>query len=171
MLYREKKRIISDLQKRVLDYDKKLIEAKGNIASSGRTIKEEEDIIFNKFGGKKLDADYSYENLKDFFFVGGTCKYLKFFSIPEIIALVTGEIIPEEYFYGLYLLPFEKDERYPFSCQKQMIVYIASRDGENVYLASFLNNRRFRFREFEKMLSSQLYYAEDGIVVFEDELP
>ena len=52
-----------------------------------------------------------------------------------------------------------------------MIVYIASRDGENVYLASFLNNRRFRFREFEKMLSSQLYYAEDGIVVFEDELP
>ncbi len=171
LLFRVKLRIIKDRQKKVLAYDKKLIETKGNNALPGRTIKEEEDIIFNKFGGKKLDADYSYENLKDFFFVGGTCKYLKFFSIPEIIALVTGEIIPEEYFYGLYLLPVEKDERYPFSCQKQMIVYIASRDGENVYLASFLNNRRFRFREFEKMLSSQLYYAEDGIVVFEDELP
>lgn len=171
VLYREKTRIISDLQKRVLDYDKKLIETKGNIVSSGRSIKEEEDIIFNKFGGKKIEPEYFYEHINELIVCVTDPEYYKTISVGKIIADVSEEIIPDEYFYGLYLLTLDKDERFPFKFQNKLVVYIASRDGVNVYISAFVTNRPCRSREFEKMLSSQLYYAEDGIVVFEDELP
>ena len=98
-------------------------------------------------------------------------EYYKTISVGKIIADVSEEIIPDEYFYGLYLLTLDKDERFPFKFQNKLVVYIASRDGVNVYISAFVTNRPCRSREFEKMLSSQLYYAEDGIVVFEDELP
>ena len=171
VLYREKTRIISDLQMRVLDYDKKLIETKGNNVSSGRTIKEEEDIIFNKFGGKKIDPEYFYEHINELIVCVTDPEYYKTISVGKIIADVSEEIIPDEYFYGLYLLTLDKDDRFPFKFQNKLVVYIASRDGVNVYVSAFVTNRPCRSREFEKMLSSQLYYAEDGIVVFEDELP
>ena len=62
--YQEGIDFIHNAQFQMLEYNKKNHLPK--IRKESRTIAEEEDIIINKFGGKKLDTNYFYKHLSDF---------------------------------------------------------------------------------------------------------
>ena len=159
LYYRYFRSVFKDNQEAIREYNKTLINF-----PSGRTVAEEEDLIINKFGGKKLDLDYFYGHLDDFIFECGDRDHLKSSSICEIIEIATEEIIPEEYFYGLYLIELEKDERYTKPYENQLLVFISSCDKINMYIASFLSNHTLRTNEYEEKFSSALCYFADGIL-------
>ena len=165
------KREIDKFQRRALEYDKILQEklARSPFKSRKRTIAEEEEIIVKKFGGKKIDIDYFYKHLSDFFDFDDV-EYLKSLSPSKIMFQLTEVIIPEEYFYSLYLIPLGEELEYDEPHKNQILVYVTSRDGANVYAASFLSNRAIRSIEFEKRLSAELCYCEDGVALYHDEI-
>lgn len=172
--WREKiRRQIDEFQQKILAHDKaaqeKISEHKLP-KPRNRTIREEEDIIIKQFGGKKLELDDFYKHLPDFIFNCGNVKDLESISPCKIIFNVTEEVIPEEYFYSFYLISLEENEKYEKSYDKEAIVYIASRDKENVYIASFLKNHIIRSKDFEKKLSSKICYYQDCIAVYPNEL-
>ena len=160
-------RTIEELQAKILESNKSLSTKDDN---KKRTIAEEETIIFQKFKGKKLDVKYFYEHLSDFVFDCGDMEYLKSLSPCKLIFQVTEEVIPEEYFDSFYLITLEQDQNHTKPYDNQVIVYITSEDGVNVYIASLLRNHSIRSKEFNKQISSELCYYREGIAVYPNEV-
>ncbi|MBQ8428690.1 MAG: hypothetical protein IJX30_01160 [Clostridia bacterium] len=162
-----KNRTIEELQAEMLEFNKSLPR---NAGDNNRTIAQEEDIIIQKFGGKKLDIEDFHERLSEFVFDGGDMEYLKSLSPCKIIFQLTEEVIPEEYFYSFYLITLAQDPNYTKPYDNQVIVYITSKDGVNVYIASLLRNHIIRDKLFDKKISSEICYYEDGIAVYPNEI-
>ncbi len=158
---------IEELQEKILKFNKSLSRKNDN---KKRTIAEEETIIFQKFKGKKLDVKYFYEHLSNFVFDCGDMEYLKSLSPCKLIFQVTEEVIPEEYFDSFYLITLKQDQNYTKPYDNQVIVYITSEDGGNVYIASLLRNHSIRSKEFNKQISSELCYYREGIAVYPREV-
>ncbi len=143
------------------------------IRKDSRTIAEEENIIINKYGGKKLNIEYFYEHLSDFFGVRNSLDYLRMASPCKIIFNYTEDLIPEEYFYSFYLIPIGEEQKrkedFIKDFAKEVLVYITSRDGINVYISGFINEYILLSREFTNELRSAINYCAEGIAVnFED---
>ena len=167
-MYTKKEKVsIEELQAKILKFNKSLSTKDDN---KKRTIAEEESIIFQKFKGKKLDVKYFYEHLSDFVFDCGEIAYLKSLSPCKLIFQVTEEVIPEEYFDSFYLITLEQDQNYTKPYDNQVIVYITSEDGVNVYIASLLRNHNIRSKEFNKQISSKLCYYREGVAVYPNEV-
>ena len=164
---KKEKVAIEELQAKILEFNKSLSTKDDN---KKRTIAEEEIIIFQKFGGKKLDIKYFYEHLSDFVFDCGDMEYLKSLSPCKLIFQVTEEVVPEEYFDSFYLITLEQDQNHTKPYDNQVIVYITSEDGVNVYIASLLRNHSIRSKEFNKQISSELCYYREGIAVYPNEV-
>ena len=160
---------VAALQRKMLEYDQSLIQKRLNEGFSvkRRTIAEEEDIIINKFGGKKLDTNYFYKHLSDFGYEMEEIEYLKLVSPCKIIFNYTEELIPDEYFYSFYLISLKENEK---QHDKDLIVYITSRDGINVYISSALKNYQISPKELDRKICSAICYYEDGIAVYYEEM-
>lgn len=171
--YEKFSRQVDELQRKMFAYDKAVqekINEQNSFRNRNRTIMEEEDIIIKKFGGKKLDLDCFYKHLSDFIFNEEEINYLKSVSPCKIIFNFTEEVIPEEYFYSFYLISLEESQKYENTYDKEVIVYIASRDRINVYIAGFLKNHTIRSKDFDRKLSSEICYYKEGIAVYLNEI-
>ena len=88
----------------------------------------------------------------------------------KIIFNFTEEVIPEEYFYSLYLIPLKESEKYEKPYDKEVIVYISSRDGVNLYIASLLSNQTIRSEVYHRKLASEICYYKEGIAVYPSDM-
>lgn len=79
--------------------------------ANSRTIEQEENIIINKYGGKKLNTEYFYEHLTDFFGDKECVENYQKVSPCKIIFAKTEEIIPDDYFYSFYLIPVDRAQK------------------------------------------------------------
>ena len=163
-----------ELQQKVLAYDRALQEKRktdNTPQKPTRTIAEQEDIIFRKFGGKKLELDYFYEHLEEFFEHSTDFEALRLLSPCKIIFTCKNLVIPEEYFYSFYLIPYSfNSPTNSDSSQEFMLFFVASRDSVHVYQADILTQVVKQARERPKAIDDELRYAEDGIAIYEDEM-
>lgn len=143
---------IDTLQRQMLEHDKELIkkEENGESVTDNRTIAEQEKMLYEKVNAKKIDPEYFYSHLADFFDSGVELNYYKDASPCKVIENINEIIIPEEYFYSFYHIPLTEEKKMRFWCKheelikycvKELLFYITSRDGEDVYIAFFLNAR------------------------------
>lgn len=130
-----------------------------------RTIVEQEDVIVNKYCGIKLDNDYFYNHLSDLFGIKEDLTFLKKLSACQLIFLRTNEIIPEEYFYSFYLIPTKELPKRSSEYEKEVIAYVTSKDGVNVYACGCMNEYNLCSKELIKEFHSSMCYYADGIVV------
>ena len=179
---------IDKFQIEMLEYDRKLVEKEKNIAVNKRTIGEEENIIINELGGEKVDSLYIdkfldklspiyniflrdpglyvYNFLDKFSVKGRLC--LNRSSSFRIIYRDTGKIIPEEYFYSFYHIPLESKQKKPEYRDKELLAFISSRDGKNVYVADFLDDIIAEDSCREKL--NKVVYKENGVAVYYDDM-
>lgn len=168
---------IDILQRQMLEHDRELIkkEENGESVTDNRTIAEQEKMLYEKVNAEKIDPEYFYSHLADFFDSGVELNYYKDASPCKVIENINEIIIPEEYFYSFYHIPLAEEKKMRFWCKheelikycdKELLFYITSRDGENVYIASFLNARIYNdpkdFFAMEKLLS----YYKKGIAMY-----
>ena len=162
---------VDGFQKEMLAYDQKIIEKENEYSvQRNRTVEEEEDIILNQWGGKKLDTDYFYQHLEDFFGPSNDFEYLKMTSPCKIIFNYTEEIIPEEYFISFYVIPLQEEERKKNDYYKEVVIYVTSRDGKNVYVASLLTSDVIASEDVEKKLQKEVCYYREGIATYYEDM-
>ena len=137
------------------------------INKNSKTIAQIEEVILNKYGGKKLDTTYFYEHLTDFF---GPARYpdgFKMMSPCQIIFSFTEEIIPDKYFYSFYLIPLKDELKKVDDFDKELIAYITSFDGKFVYDSGFMTCV-IDSLEFHKKLTNDIAYCADGVPIYFD---
>lgn len=162
---------VDGVQKEMLAYDQKIIEKENEYSvQRNRTVKEEEDIILNQWGGKKLTTDSFYQHLEDFFGPNNDFEYLKMTSPCKIIFNYTEEIIPEEYFISFYVIPLQVKEKKKNDYYKEVVVYVTSRDGKNVYVASLLTSDVIDSEDVEKKLQKEVCYYREGIATYYEDM-
>ncbi len=135
-----------------------------------RTIEQQEDIIINKFGGRKLDLQYFYSHLTEFYRHEYTVKSLKTMSPCKIIFDCTEMIIPEEYFYAFYIIPVKEELKTQDLYCKETIVAVTSKDGKYVYASDFVAFMHSTSIEFDMSLHRSIPFADDGVEVYFDEI-
>ena len=79
-------------------------------------------------------------------------------------------IIPEEYFYSFYHIPLEEKDKRCWGYNKELIFFVTSRDGKNVYIADFLNAGIINENEYLVELYKTLCYLLPGIATCEDDM-
>ena len=164
---------LGELQQRMLEYDKKLIqkEQSDEKAVEYRSIAEQEKLLFEKVNAKKIDLDYFHSHLNDIFDYKSPIEYISLASPCKIIELLTEMVIPEEYFYSFYHIPLDKDHRKEnWHYDKELIFFVTSRDGKNVYISDFLNVGIVRERKYLDELYKTLGYFIPGIAIYEDDM-
>lgn len=166
-LYQELFNDIHTAQLKMLEYNKK--NHLPSIRKDSRTIREAEDVIINKFGGKKLDTAYFYEHLTDFFGPKSMMDYIKLLSPCKIIFHHTEEIIPDEYFHSFYWIPLKDELKHSNDYYKELLVYMTSIDGEHIYISGILTDV-IDSVEFDKELRRNIAYYEEGIAVFFEDI-
>lgn len=137
------------------------------INKNSKTIAQIEDVIINKYGGKKLDTDYFYNHLTDFFGPEVNIDYLKSISPCHMIDNYTEEIIPDEYFYSFYVIPLAADLKCNEDHYKELIVFITSVDGKFVYdsgILTFVINSL----EYYSKLENDIAYCADDVPIYFD---
>ena len=137
------------------------------INKNSKTIAQIEDVIINKYGGKKLDTDYFYNHLTDFFGPEVNIDYLKSISPCHMIDNYTEEIIPDEYFYSFYLIPLKDELKKVDDFDKELIAYITSFDGKFVYDSGFMTCV-IDSLEFHKKLTNDIAYCADDVPIYYD---
>lgn len=137
------------------------------INKNSKTIAQIEDVIINKYGGKKLDTDYFYNHLTDFFDPAENIDYLKSISPCHMIDDYTEEIIPDKYFYSFYLIPLKDELKKVDDFDKELIAYITSFDGKFVYDSGFMTCV-IDSLEFHKKLTNDIAYCADGVPIYFD---
>lgn len=168
--FEKKERRIKSLQRRMLNFDRLLLESEELPTDTGRTIAEEEQIIINKYGGKKLSTEYFYSHLSDFFKDNQVIDCLKKMSPCRIIYDETEEIIPEEYFFSFYIIPFGEEKKIEWSDYKELIAFITSRDGTYVYDAGTLTETIVSPDEQLKKIIQEVGFCPKDHVLYESEL-
>ena len=163
---------IDKLQQRMLEYDKKLIqkEQSGEKAVEYRSVAEQEKLLFEKVNAKKIDLDYFYSHLNDIFDYKSPIDHFEIASPCKIIEFITEIIIPEEYFYSFYHIPLEEKNKSHWGYNKELIFFVTSRDGKNVYIADFLNPGIINERNYSEELYKTLGYFIPGIAIYEDDM-
>lgn len=164
---------LDTIQQRMLEYDKKLIqkEQSGEKAVKYRTIAEQEKLLFEKVNAKKIDLDYFHSHVNDIFDYKSETEYFEIAPPCKIIHYLTEMVIPEEYFYSFYHIPLDKDHRTEnWHYDKELIFFVTSRDGKNVYISDFLNDGIVRERKYLDELYKTLGYFIPGIAIYEDDM-
>ena len=163
---------IDKIQQRMLEYDKKLIqkEQSGENPIGYRTIAEQEKLLFEKVNAKKIDLDYFYSHVNDIFDYKSPIDYFEIAPPCKIIEFITEIIIPEEYFYSFYHIPLEEKNKRGWGYNKELIFFVTSRDGKNVYIADFLNPGIINERKYSDELYKTLGYFIPGIAIYEDDM-
>ena len=164
---------LGEIQKRMLEYDKKLIqkEQSGENPIVYRTIAEQEKLLFEKVNAKKIDLDYFHSHINDIFDYKSETEYFEIAPPCKIIHYLTEMVIPEEYFYSFYHIPLDKDHRTEnWHYDKELIFFVTSRDGKNVYISDFLNDGIVRERKYLDELYKTLGYFIPGIAIYEDDM-
>ena len=164
---------LGEIQKRMLEYDKKLIqkEQSGENQIVYRTIAEQEKLLFEKVNAKKIDLDYFHSHINDIFDYKSETEYFEIAPPCKIIHYLTEMVIPEEYFYSFYHIPLDKDHRTEnWHYDKELIFFVTSRDGKNVYISDFLNDGIVRERKYLDELYKTLGYFIPGIAIYEDDM-
>lgn len=164
---------IDIIQQRMLEYDKKLIkkEQKAEKTIDYRTVAEQEKILFEKVNAKKIDLDYFHSHINDIFDYKAPIDYITLAPPCKIIELLTEMVIPEEYFYSFYHIPLDKEHRTEnWHYDKELIFFVTSRDGKNVYISDFLNDGIVRERKYLDELYKTLGYFIPGIAIYEDDM-
>lgn len=163
---------LDKIQQRMLEYDKKLIqkEKSGENPIVYRTIAEQEKLLFEKVNAKKIDLDYFHSHLNDIFDYKSPIDYFEIAPPCKIIEFITEMIIPEEYFYSFYHIPLEEKDKRCWGYNKELIFFVTSRDGKNVYIADFLNAGIINENEYLVELYKTLCYLLPGIATCEDDM-
>jgi len=160
-------------QRMVLEFDMKLIksEQNGEIVSRSRTIEEQEKILFEKMNAKKIDTAYFYSHLRDIFDYKSYIDYYKILSPCQIIDDINEIVIPDSYFYSFYIIPLaEEQKNHDWNYFKELIFYITSRDGKNVYIATFLNGGFIKDMNYRLKLGREISFFKNDILVLEDDV-
>lgn len=117
---------------------------------------------------KKIDAAYFYSHLRDIFGYKTYIDYYKILSPCQIIDDINETVIPDSYFYSFYIIPLtEEQKNHDWNYYKELIFYITSRDGENVYIAAFLNCGFIKDIKYRLKLGREISYFQNDILVFE----
>lgn len=162
--------IIEFEQQQMLLYDKEVIKREQMRSEQPkRTIAEVEDRILHQWGGKKLDLEYFYQHLEDFFGTHNPFEYVRMLSPCKIIYHYTEEVIPDDYFVSFYFIPLQDNQKKVDDFYKELVMYIASRDGKNVYAAGLLTPMIIGNKELSRRIEKELCYYQEGIgIYFED---
>jgi hypothetical protein len=162
------------LQRQMIDNDKLLIQKaqKENIIpKNNRTIAQEEELIINKYNGRKISLHYFYNNLSNFFGNTEDMAYAVYALPCNIYCGETDEIIPDEYFYSFYAIPLPDEiTKNNQNSGKELLIFVSSQDSQNIYVANILNYAALEHTECEKEFNAELCYYQDGIVVFYEDI-
>ena len=73
------------------------------------------------------------------------------------------------FFVSFYFLPLQDNQKYVDDFYKELVMYITSRDGENVYIAGLLTPMTIENIELKRRIEKELCYYQEGIGInFED---
>lgn len=164
---------VAEMQRLMLEHDRELIkkEQRGEIVVNNRTIEEQEKLLYEKLNAKKINLAYFYSHLRDIFKRQSRIEYYEVAMPCKIIYNDTEEVIPEEYFYSFYIIPLEESQKTAnWHYDKELIFYITSRDGKNVYNAGILNGGIAHGDEGKRKLIDSLIFCIPGISVYIDSI-
>lgn len=134
-----------------------------------RTIKEQEELLFNKFNATKIDVAEFYSHLDEYMCRATDVEIYKNMSPCKLIFNFTEMKFPDEYFYAFYKIPCDNKVALHFAHFSEMFAFIVSRDGKNVYASAPLNGSEFvSHSEFRKM-EDEIFCCEKNARLYWDD--